>query len=381
MGTVQTWNATYENSPTDGSSPANGDDELRNLKTTIKTFNNKEHWHGYEVDDGSNQNLITFQGAHRAGSAMPFIQATAPTAPLIGGSWDYYHDYGRLWIDMGNEGRLMYLYFEDEDDLTPEWKPVISYSVGEVAAFVVNPDVEERWVSCDGRTITKSDVSPDGTTAGYSALIDALFLETGGDANHPFYVQADGNAAKLPDLRGVGLRGADDMAGAGSVQGAAGRDTAGRVNNDVDEVSAANTVIGSFQDDKILDHAHLIDHAHGATVVDGNDSGDGRTGDVESWSGGVPTFADGDGSHTHTFNDTAVDGDSDSPYVATGPGSDDAVSYSNHTHDIARYNGLSRDISSTNGAADTSLGLPERDYSYADENVMKNSLVYWMIRY
>ena len=182
MGTAQTWNGTYEDSPTEGSSPANGDNELRNIKTTIRGINNKEHWHGFETGL-EDLNVVGVQGVHRAGSAIPFIQDTEPSARPNGTAFSYDYDRGRLWIDLSDNGKLKFLYYAD-DEAEPEWRPVISYSVGEIAAFAVIPPVSERWVACDGRTITKSDTSPDGTEGGYEGIIDALFEETGGDDEH-----------------------------------------------------------------------------------------------------------------------------------------------------------------------------------------------------
>ena len=52
-----------------------------------------------------------------------------------------------------------------------------------------------------------------------------------------------------------------------------------------------------------------------------------------------------------------------------------------HHHVIGRHTGLTEMISATNAVADAQYALPERDYSYADENVSKNVSVYYFIRY
>lgn len=393
MGTAQVWNGTYENSPTDGSSPANGDDEIRNLKTTIRGINNKEHWHGYDAGP-TDENTIAVQGLHRAGSAMPFIAATAPTTRVDGTSFDFEYDYGRLWIDTGNGGRLMYLYFEDSDDLTPEWKPSINYSIGEIAAFAFTPDDEDRWLPCDGRQITSTEEAVDGTTGGYEALVTALRAEAGGDSDHPYLQGGAAGTAYIPDLRGVSLRGIDDMTAAGSVLGAASRDVAGRVNTEALDVSVANTVVGSYQTDAILDHDHRMDHTHGAVMLNGHDTGDGRTGPSGTWAAGDPDPQD----ETGNFTGDGGTGDnyltSDGILTMRDPGDDDGDRADNdtagestvtvdfqHHHTIARAIGLTELISDTNAAADAQYSLPERDYSYADENTDKNVNTYFFIRY
>ena len=388
MGTAQTWNGTYENQPTDGSSPANGDDEIRNLKTTLRGKFNKEHWFGTDagIDD---TNTLAVQGTHRAGSAMPFIQATAPSERPDGSTFDFEYDYGRLWLDMGNGAKMMYLYFEDEDDVTPEWKPVINYSVGEIAAFAFTPADADRWVPCDGRQITAAEESVDGVTGGYEALVTALRAEANSDTDHPYLRDGAADTAYLPDLRGVSLRGIDDMTAAGSILGAAGRDTAGRVNTELLEVDVLETVVGSYQTDSILDHDHRMDHTHGKLMLLGHDTGDGRTGAITSWSGGEPTFEDETGNW---------DGDSylttDGVLTMRDPGRDQGERDNNdtandinrtvdlqHHHVIGRHTGLTEMISATNAVADSQYALPERDYSYADENVSKNVSVYYFIRY
>lgn len=397
MGTAQTWNSTYENNPTDGSSPANGDDELRNIKTTIRGINNKEHWHGFEtgVDD---TNTVAVQGLHRAGSAMPFIGSVEPTTRVDGTSFDYEHDYGRLWIDTGNGGKLMYLYFEDEDDLTPEWKPSINYSIGEIAAFAFTPDDADRWLPCDGRQITAVEVAVDGTTGGYEALVTALRAEAAGDTDHPYLRDGAADTAYVPDLRGVSLRGLDDLTGAGSLLGAASRDVAGRVNTEALDVDVANTVAGSYQADKIYDHVHKMDHTHGGITLNGYDSDNGRTG-VPAWNSGNPFPAGQDGDETGNWN--GDDGTRDDALTANGilttqnphdttpkggstnSAADDAWSTIDlaHYHTIPRNYGLTRNISDSNAAADPEHGVPEVDQPYADEGTVKNVAVYYFIRY
>ena len=387
MGVAQTWNSTYENNPIDGSSPANGDDEIRNLKTSVRGILNKEHWHGFETGP-TDTNTVGVQGLHRNGSAMPFISSSTPTTRADGSAFTYEHDYGRIWIDLSEGGKLKYLNFTDpDDDGTAVFQPVIQYSIGEITHFAFTPADEDRWCPADGRTITKSDTSIDGSANGYSALIDALFAETGGDSSHPYYVQADGNAVKLPDLRGAVIRSLSDLTAAGSVLGERvdPDDATQKIDHESDRFS------GSYQRDKLYDHIHKMDHAHGGAMVTGNDSGDGRTGQIDTWTAGTPAYEDETGnweadSSFLTDNGVLTMRNPNSQQDSGGGGVSKADNVNTtvdlqHYHVIPRYNGLTRNISDSNIAADTSLGLPEVDQPYAVEGTVKNVALYPFIRY
>lgn len=203
MGTVKNWTSSYENTPASLDNPGQGDNQIRNLKSSVRNIGSREHNWTASSDEG----VLDRQGSHKQGSAVPFIGSNEPVERLNGSSFEEDYDEGRLWIDTGNGGRLMYLDSVSGDG-TPTWKPVLQESVGKVQAFVSTPDENERWVFCDGSVIADSDTSPDGTEGGFENLIDFLQQEADGDPEHPYYTES-ATSAKLPDLQGVVIRGID----------------------------------------------------------------------------------------------------------------------------------------------------------------------------
>lgn len=95
---VQQWTTTgFELTPAGDASPAEGDDRIRELKETAGSLLDKEH---IARDAGS----TAAQGWHRAGSAIAYYQAAAPTnrpddATALGAT-----DAGRVWIDSDDGG-------------------------------------------------------------------------------------------------------------------------------------------------------------------------------------------------------------------------------------------------------------------------------------
>ena len=357
MGTNQTWNSTYENTPKELSSPGNGDDELRNLKTTVRNRMSKEH----QFSTGANAR----QGIHKAGSSIPFIQDSEPTVRTDGTAFESDYDEGRLWIDTSSGGRLMYI--DSISSGTPTWKPVLLESVGKIQAFVSNPPSSERWVSCDGRLITDSDTSPDGTVGGFKQLIDFLQAEHGGNSNHPYYTGSS-TSAYIPDLRGVSLRGLDTFEDAGSSKGLKGYDHEGK------------RLSGEYQEDAVVDHDHKMDHTHGSDMTsDGYDSGDGRTGSG-SYTGTTVDISD-DGAHEQIY-------DSDQRQYAYIAISTKSAIYNlksqteaEHHHTILRYYGLTRKASDQSAESDPDIPDRTDDWNTANENVVKNVAIYWFIKY
>jgi hypothetical protein len=144
-------------------------------------------------------------------------------------------------------------YFADGDSAVDTVEQALlqiaTMRVGRVDAFVSQP--AGRWLFCDGSTIDKS-VNPQ-----YALLVDRLRAEVAGDATHPYY-DANANRAKLPDARGLSIRGVDTTG--------ATRDKDGRRKS------------GSYQDSSVLNHTHgdtttpaAGNHTHTASEADTSD--------------------------------------------------------------------------------------------------------------
>jgi hypothetical protein len=362
MGIAQTWNTSYENTPARDSSPGLGDDQIRNLKSTVRTFNAKEHEHSLSA--------TTTQGVHKHGSAMPYCQATEPSVrPDALSDFDEDFDLGRLWIDTSN-GKLYYISAVDEEGVAT-WTAVSTETVGQIAAFPSAPDSSERWLLCDGSQINASD-NPE-----YAALVTFLRTEAAGDTTHPFLGEAAANCAILPDLRGRVIRGVDS-------EGT--RDVNTRYDINGDEC-LLQTIAGSSQDDAIIDHYHEIPHTHGSSISSGKDSGNGRTG-VPSWLGGDPQPGDESGNwsgDSYLSTEGVLTMRDPGNTVDAGGFSDGADDYNvtvdlEHYHTIARFYGISSKFSEE--AEDTTHGVPApQDISYGDEATMKNVVLYYYIKY
>lgn len=378
MGVNQTWNTSYENSPAAGDNPGGGDNAIRNLKTSVSTRVGKEHY--FPTDDNLGR-----QGIHRQGSAVAYFTDSEPQLrpPSTGGTaFEEDIDEGRLWIDTST-GKLKYIKSIDETG-TPTWGVVQVEAVGKIAAFATPPANEERWLPCDGREINNTEESIDGEVEGYAALVTKLLAEVSGEEDHPYYAPATGTV-KLPDLRGVGLRGLDNY-GAVSGLGAANRDTASRENWDGDDVSSFNWS-GSYQTDNIIDHRHEMNHTHGIAVTDGLNEGNGRTG-VPDWNAGNPDPGEetdnfkGDTYITEAGVLTMRDPGDDSP----GGGAITVANDKETTVDLQHYHTIpgfyGRTSTFAEEAEDVLHGVPEpQDINYADEATMKNVGVYWFIKY
>lgn len=100
MALTVTWNTTFPTTPAGNTSPASGDDKIREFKVAVEERLCRDHVlkasGSYETNDA--------QGWHRPGSAMCYYQASAPTnlpnaeAALANNA----QSNGRLWIDSDN---------------------------------------------------------------------------------------------------------------------------------------------------------------------------------------------------------------------------------------------------------------------------------------
>lgn len=376
------WDTTFSATPDDGDNPGLGDDAIRDLKEGVETIQNREHRFLNTPSDE-----YTRQGIHRPGSAVPFISDSEPTVRVDGSAFEEDYDEGRIWIDT-SDGNPKLKYISEIDSGTPTWTPVSTESIGKVQAFVIAPDTDERWIACDGRAINKTETAEDGTDGGYSALVTALETEISGDTSHPLY-NATTDAVYIPDLRGMFLRGTDNF---NTTLGKKEEESEDRREDSIGSDGAGTTrKIGHYQEDYTLDHDHPIPHTHGASIVDGADSGNGRTG-VPGWTAGVIDFDD---EESGNWDIDADDDDLTADGVLTmrdpsetktrDSGSLSCASYDNvdvdlaHYHTIPRFYGLSG-LASVD-PEDTTHGVPEREYNVESETTPKNVAVYYYIKY
>lgn len=96
---MSTWNAAFEATPAGSDSPAQGDDRIRELKADVRLRLAKEHT---TYVSGSASGTEAEDGWHRAGSAMIYVAASAPTTRPDGSTALTAADDGRLWYDTAN---------------------------------------------------------------------------------------------------------------------------------------------------------------------------------------------------------------------------------------------------------------------------------------
>jgi hypothetical protein len=89
---MATWNAAFNASPAGGDNPSQGDDKIREFKVAVYDRVVKEH--NFDLTEGGAQPR---QGLHKAGSAVAFHQASAPTqrnGVALGAN-----DAGLIWVN------------------------------------------------------------------------------------------------------------------------------------------------------------------------------------------------------------------------------------------------------------------------------------------
>jgi hypothetical protein len=92
MATITvTWDSSYEASPAGSDDPREGDNKIRELKTSISERAKREHYWTPGSDNSKH-------GMHLTGSAVAFFDATAPTTNPAGDTLGA-DDAGRLWFD------------------------------------------------------------------------------------------------------------------------------------------------------------------------------------------------------------------------------------------------------------------------------------------
>jgi hypothetical protein len=320
---MSTWDATYEANPVGSSSLGQGDDQFRTLKTNISARLGKEH-----------QFLTTEnakQGIHKAGSAMPFVSASEPLVRADGSGFETGYDEGRLWINTANGAFDLYALQEIDGAGNPTWKLVRTETIGRIASFPFTPAVEERWLPCDGRVITKSEADLNGDAGGYENLVTLIEAEIAGDTTHPLYNAATDSVA-VPDLRGASIRCVDNFLDA--VMGSADKDSEG------------TRKTGHYQADKVLEHGHDYPHSHTLSdagehshTIEGRNAGIGAVTGIESAQGESievrePTSTEPD--HTHTVDEQSEDFTGTAKNLATE--ADDVAASENLVKNVAlRY--------------------------------------------
>jgi len=96
-----TWNAAWLLLPTGTSSPALGDDNIREVKVEVGGRLNQEHVILNTATTGAS--------VHRSGSAVVYLQDAEPTLRPDGVTVFDVNDHGRIWID-SNDSNHMYVY-------------------------------------------------------------------------------------------------------------------------------------------------------------------------------------------------------------------------------------------------------------------------------
>jgi hypothetical protein len=96
-----TWNAAWLLLPTGTSSPALGDDNIREIKVEVGGRLNQEHVILNTATTGAS--------VHRSGSAVVYLQDAEPTLRPDGVTTFDANDHGRIWID-SNDSNHMYVY-------------------------------------------------------------------------------------------------------------------------------------------------------------------------------------------------------------------------------------------------------------------------------
>ena len=154
------WTAAFEATPQVGDLLSQGDDNIREFKTTTRTNMTVEH-------DTSNIGGLTATSRHHAGAARGFLQAAEPanlveddTDPL-GVSDDL--DNGRIWVDHDD----MQPWYREEDLVGGVWSD-LNINHGANAA---------DWTSLWPRSWSVSDIATDNNQQG--AVIDTREVITG----------------------------------------------------------------------------------------------------------------------------------------------------------------------------------------------------------
>lgn len=127
---AETWDVTFEALPTNTEDASLGDDRIRSTKLAIRERITKEHFF-----DPAEAGTQPRQGLHRAGSAVSFIQAAAPTTR--NGVALTSADNGLLWVD--TDDMLLYIYQD------PNWVSVVARSTIALAA-PASPVDGDIWI-------------------------------------------------------------------------------------------------------------------------------------------------------------------------------------------------------------------------------------------
>jgi hypothetical protein len=192
---MASWDSTYKNAPADDDDFGDGASEIRDLKIQFEAGYGKEH-------DMTTLESGAFSFRHGSGSARMWVGTTFPTTkPGSGAVALDDEDIGRQFhnTSVGITYVLVDINASDE----PVWYPIDGLGLGDLVYTVIVPDSSRRLYPCDGSTITKGTVALNGVEDAYDELITKLQTTAGAIAG--------GDAAKVPDFRGVTLRGMNTM--------------------------------------------------------------------------------------------------------------------------------------------------------------------------
>ena len=102
-----TWNAAYQATPADGTSPALGDDRMREIKSSIEERLGNEHL-TYNTADLATAGNALLDGMHRQGSAHAWYESGTARVNRVHGGALIAFDAGRLLID--SDTNLLYAW-------------------------------------------------------------------------------------------------------------------------------------------------------------------------------------------------------------------------------------------------------------------------------
>ena len=330
---------TWINSPANADNVFTGAQEIRSTRAGLRAALSQEH-HTEPTEPG----IAT--GEHVVGSAKCYVESGTDLAAAPGGSPESLK--GRMRF---NEARRQLLIHNGTEN---GWLPMGGVYPGLVSMSFVKPIPEQDgWVVLEGQTIDRVD------SEGNPTIYDALIRRLTNSLTPP-------GSLTLPNLQNQFVRGVD----------AAGT-RAPKVEN--------TTAIVDEQEHAFQQHTHKMDHTHGANVVNGRDTGAGRTGVIAAtgWNEGAPTITN-DGSHRHNF--VAIRGTrrtSDRVGIAVKGAEDPSEGttvendLSDHHHEIPRYNGIT---GTAGNAENVAFGLTENSYNTANETRPDNVAFYYVMK-
>jgi len=145
------WNAAWLLLPTGTSSPALGDDNIRELKVEVGGRLDQEHVILNTATTGAS--------VHRPGSAVVYLQDAEPTLRPDGVTTFDVSDHGRIWID-SNDGNHVYVYNGTDAEMQ---------------------ELTVAHIANDGDLVVAGDLTVGGEVQDHLYLSSTCIISTGGE--------------------------------------------------------------------------------------------------------------------------------------------------------------------------------------------------------